>query len=151
MDKEIIIMFRVDMWGNDNCMYSADGQGHHLTFPVCALGPKVIILIKFMYFFDIWPFYALDVSIWKQIATWFIGISIILDLNIVLIATVITVHTTKSNVFITFSKQVCTMCSENDSTLGRPRSENAKMSWVWLFYTVIRFMVEYIMPPNFRP
>ena len=41
--------------------------------------------------------------------------------------------------------------SENNSTLGRPRSENAKISWVWLFHAVIPFMVNCIMPPNFRP
>ena len=33
--------------------------------------------------------------------------------------------------------------SENDSTLGRPRSENANISWVWPFHTVIRCMVNY--------
>ena len=31
--------------------------------------------------------------------------------------------------------------SENDSTLDRPRAENANNSWVWPFHTVIRFMV----------
>ena len=40
--------------------------------------------------------------------------------------------------------------SENDSTLGRPRSENANISWVWPFHTVIWFMINCIMPPNFR-
>ena len=33
--------------------------------------------------------------------------------------------------------------SENDSTLGRPKLENANIS--------ISFMVNYIMPPNSRP
>ena len=41
--------------------------------------------------------------------------------------------------------------SENDSTLGQLRSENANISWVWPFHTMICFMVNYIMPPNFRP
>ena len=41
--------------------------------------------------------------------------------------------------------------SENDSTLGRPRLENANISWVWPFHTVITFMVNGIVPPNFRP
>ena len=40
--------------------------------------------------------------------------------------------------------------SENDSTLGRPSSENANVSWVWSFHTVIRVMVNYIMALNFR-
>ena len=40
--------------------------------------------------------------------------------------------------------------SENDSTIGRPSSGNVSISWVWPFHTVIRFMVNCIMPPNFR-
>ena len=34
--------------------------------------------------------------------------------------------------------------SENDSTLGRPRSENVNISWVWPFHTGNRFMVNCI-------
>ena len=41
--------------------------------------------------------------------------------------------------------------SENDSTLGRPGSEYANINWVWLFHTVIHFMVNRFMSPNFRP
>ena len=46
-----------------------------------------------------------------------------------------------------------TRCSENDSTLGWPRSENANFSWVWPFHAIsmLRFVVNYIMPPNFTP
>ena len=39
--------------------------------------------------------------------------------------------------------------SENDSTLGRQWSENVNISWVWPSYTMIRFMVNCIMPPYF--
>ena len=35
--------------------------------------------------------------------------------------------------------------------LGRPRSRNANINWVWPFHTVICFMVNCFMPPNFRP
>ena len=41
--------------------------------------------------------------------------------------------------------------SENDSTLGRPRSENTNTGWVWPFQIMNHFMVHCIMPPNFRP
>ena len=41
--------------------------------------------------------------------------------------------------------------SENDSTLGRPRSENAKIRWVWPFHTVVCFMIKSTMPPNCMP
>ena len=47
-------------------------------------------------------------------------------------------------------RQNVTRRSENDSTLGWPGSENANISRVWPFHTVIRFMVNCIMPPNFR-
>ena len=41
--------------------------------------------------------------------------------------------------------------SENYSTLGRPRSENASIGWAWPFQIVICFMVHCIVPPNYRP
>ena len=40
--------------------------------------------------------------------------------------------------------------SEKDSTLGRPRSENGNISWVWPFHTVIPLMVNCIIPPRFQ-
>ena len=48
------------------------------------------------------------------------------------------------------SKQIYNKTLENDRILGWPRTENENSSWVWPFHTVIRFMVNYIMPPNFR-
>ena len=44
-----------------------------------------------------------------------------------------------------------TRCSENDNTLGWPRSENANIGWMWPFQIMMHFMVHCNMPPNFRP
>ena len=53
--------------------------------------------------------------------------------------------------FIHISQGLKPRNSENDSTLGLPRWENVNNSWVWQFHIVIRFMVNCIIPPNFRP
>ena len=48
-----------------------------------------------------------------------------------------------------FQGQIITRRSENDITLSWPRSENANISWEWPFHTLIHFMVNWVIPPNF--